>query len=89
MIKTKEFSEIVGVSYHSVRQAYKAEAITPRHPGQNDVDFVWGAHRRFVVSDVLAWALTTALSNTGATWEQAATVVRASSCWAFDRLRSW
>lgn len=81
MIKTKEFAEIVGANYASVRQVYKFPARIPRHPGPESVDFEMGSHRRFVAADAIAWALASELKKVGFTWDDAAPLVLNSHFW--------
>lgn len=78
MLKTQEYSIIVGETYHVVRNVYGREGRAPRNPGPRGeaADFANGKHRRFVFADALAWRITRELCSLGMDWDKAAEIVR-------------
>jgi hypothetical protein len=78
MLKTQEYSIIVGETYHVVRNVYGREGRAPRNPGPRGeaADFADGKHRRFVFADALAWRITRELCALGMEWDKAAEIVR-------------
>jgi len=76
MIKTQEFTTIVGETYATVRNVYGRPGREPRMASPN-----WGpgapagSHRRYVFADALAWRFARNLSKFSLDWDTAASVV--------------
>jgi hypothetical protein len=73
LVKTAEFTLIVGETYSIVRNVYGRPGREPRTPGPGD--FEPGMTRRYGWEDAVAWRITRLLCETGLTWDEAASVV--------------
>jgi hypothetical protein len=76
MVKTQEFTSIVGESYATVRNVYGRPGREPRQPGPiGEADFARGSHRRYVFADALAWRFARRISGHSLDWDTAASIV--------------
>lgn len=89
MIKTREFSQVVGEGYSVIRNVYKDPEKAPKAPGNIPADFLGRSHRRYVATDAIAFRFTRELSDMGMLWADAATAVRNSQFWYGDRWHAY
>lgn len=81
LVRTAEFTLIVGETYSIVRNVYGRPGREPRTPGPGD--FEPGMTRRYGWEDAVAWRITRLLCETGLTWDEAASVVNREEVAAF------